>query len=81
MNILYWFFVRRPDVVPDVDRDQRHRVVFMQDDVEPVRQRELRERHFELRSGGRGRVRRGRGRGSVARDRGDEQPSHQLRIR
>ena len=29
--------VRRPDVIPDVDADERHTVIFRQDHLEPVR--------------------------------------------
>jgi hypothetical protein len=35
------------DVVPHVDGDHRHAVIFVQDHVQPVRQRELRVRHFD----------------------------------
>ncbi len=41
--------VGRADVVPDVDRRDRHRLVLMQDDVEPVRELELPERHLKRR--------------------------------
>ena len=33
-----WLFVRRADVVPDIDRDQRQRAVLRQDDFESVGQ-------------------------------------------
>ena len=38
---------RRPDVVPDVHGQERHRVILVQDDVESVGQGELRVRHLE----------------------------------
>ena len=38
---------RRSHVIPDVDGDERHRVVLVQDDVQPVRQRELRVRDVQ----------------------------------
>jgi hypothetical protein len=38
---------RRADVIPDVDRDNRHAMVFVQDDVEAVRKREVRVRQLE----------------------------------
>ena len=39
---------RRPDVIPDVHRQQRDGVILVQDDLQPVGQCELRERHIEL---------------------------------
>ena len=39
---------RRPDVIPDVHRQQRDGVILVQDHVQAVGQRELRERHIEL---------------------------------
>ncbi len=46
--------VGRADVIPDADRDDRRLVVFADDDREPVRQRERRERDVD-RVGRRGR--------------------------
>ena len=57
---------RRADVIPDVHRDQRHGVILVEDDVQPVGQRELRIRNVELRGPGLrrrwilGRLRRGK---------------------
>ena len=39
---------RRADVVPDVHRHERHGVIFVEDDVQPVGQRELGVRDVEL---------------------------------
>ncbi len=39
--------VGRADVIPDADRDDRRLVIFADDDGEPVRQREARERNVD----------------------------------
>ena len=47
-------FVRRPDVIPQVDRDDRQTAVLAQDDVEPVRELVLLERQPGYVTGSRG---------------------------
>jgi hypothetical protein len=42
------------DVIPDVDRHRRHALVLMQDDVQPVGQRELPIRNLQDRCRGLG---------------------------
>ena len=57
-------FTRRADVVPHVHGDDRHAVIFMQDDVQTVGERELHEGDVDRRGGDRARRRlpeRGRG--------------------
>ena len=39
--------VLRPDVVPDVDRDDRHVMVLVDDDVEAIGERSLGEREVD----------------------------------
>src|SRR5262249_6381296 len=42
------FLTRRADVVPDVDRHDRHGVILVEDHVQAIRQRELRVAHFSF---------------------------------
>jgi hypothetical protein len=57
--------VRRPDVIPEVHGHERKPVIFAQDHVQAVRQRELLVVNFQRAAGGRSSVRRSRLRGGL----------------
>ena len=69
----------RADVVPHVHRDERNRMIFVQDDVQAVRQIELRVGDVEISRGLLSRGRKGGREDGRHRDR--QQSSHGLRIR
>jgi hypothetical protein len=70
------FLTRRSDVVPDIDGDGGHAVVFVQDHREPVLELEHREGHGEFRCRGRLLRRRRRDRQTDGHERREQHSSH-----